>query len=213
MKKLLFFFFLIPLASSSQSKGSLAGNVFMIFNSSKTVPDAGAHVWLYNLAYSYIDSDGMVLRDSIREATCDVMGNYKVNNLVPGRYFVIIGSKVAMTDPVYIYNGLRYYPSQIKSFTGYDIEEMQRPLLDEIDSAIAESHRMIVQNKYKKYDKQNAIVANKIDNLIKNIPDKVKLLLDVFAAASPSHDFDIVTINAGEETNKVVKFEVSYHGR
>jgi hypothetical protein len=96
----------------------LTGNAYWKYNNYVgNKADAGAGVILLSL-------------DTIREnqkfdATADFQGNYKIERILPGRYFLIVRSKNATDCPERHLTNLALYSSQIKQLFGFDISNYQ----------------------------------------------------------------------------------------
>src|SRR5690606_20250301 len=118
--------------------GSLTGNAYWKYNNFVgNKSDAGAQVVLYSL--------DTIRKDLKFEATADVQGNYKIEKIPPGKYFLILRSKNATDCPEIHLSKLRIYSTFISHLFHFDLTKYNDQLkeistLDSLASAALTSN-------------------------------------------------------------------------
>ena len=94
--------------------GEVTGNVYWKYNNYVgNKPDAGSKIWLYS-----IDT---LRNKQIYDATCDVMGNFKLDKILSGFYLMIVKSENTTSSPSETLENLLRYDSYVAKVFGYDI--------------------------------------------------------------------------------------------
>ena len=183
--------------------GTLTGNAYWKYN--KYVgdrPDAGAKVTLYAL-------------DSIRgglkfEATCDVQGNYRIEKILPGKYFAIVQSENATDCPDDHLQRFQIYSDRINQVFQFDISKY-KPQIDEIEKLRSEYINTLMDNDDKKYGglsgkilKYSAIqtsLRDKSNELLNSFPDDFKRKIRLYTGYSNAFDFETILIEEKKTSN------------
>lgn len=114
MKRIVLLLLIIPLLPVfiTAQPGNISGNAYWKYNDYVgNKPDAGSDVLLYNL-----DSPQFKKHNQ-----CDVQGNFRFDNLQPGKYFLIVSSKATNTDGSENIEMFRIYKDYTKRAFGIDI--------------------------------------------------------------------------------------------
>lgn len=212
MKQLLTFTFPLFIALTIQAQTStITGNVMVTFNYINNKADAGADVRLWNISKSYKNDFGFVKTDSVISTTCDISGNFTLKNIPAGEYILYVSSKSTIADPFNIYNNLvNSLVDPIKTMTGFDIEAHKPELRKQIDDLFNESIELSKEKKFKKYEKVNKDMNQKIDEFISSFPGGVKLFLDFFNGKTTQKEFKRITVKQGVDENYAIKFDQKY---
>lgn len=111
MKILIAIICIIPFVTKAQP-GNISGNAYWKYNDYVgNKPDAGSDVLLYNL-----DSPQFK-----KQNQCDVQGNFRFDNLQPGRYFLVVSSKATNTDGSDNISMFKIYETYTQQMFGIDI--------------------------------------------------------------------------------------------
>ena len=210
-KKLLIIIVLIAsLTSCTKKPGSINGNVFWKYNDYVgNKPDAGSDVKLYSIAN----------KDSKFETTTDVSGNFKIEEIPPGKYFLIVQSKNTTDSPVNHLHNLFIYSENIKSIFGLDLNKFKKEF-EEINQIENKNDNVEV-----KFDPDNPNATSGIDdfeknqneintkslNIISKFPSEFKTKLGFYTGYDKSFDFNIVEIREGKSCNENVDFGTTYN--
>lgn len=212
MKQLLTFTFPLFIALTIQAQTStITGNVMVTFNYINNKADAGADVRLWSISKSYKNDFGFVKTDSVISTTCDISGNFTLKNIPAGEYILYVSSKSTIADPFNIYNNLvNSLVDPIKTMTGFDIEAHKPELRKQIDDLFNESIELSKEKKFKKYEKVNKDMNQKIDEFISSFPGGVQLFLDFFNGKTTQKEFKRITVKQGIDDNYAIKFDQKY---
>lgn len=192
--------------------GQLTGNVYWKYNNYVgNKPDAGSTAVLYALD---------TLRKEIKyEATADVMGNFKFDKILPGKYLLIVTSKNTTNSPDDNLDQLLLNSYDLLELFGYNVRNSNQTELKEynqLDSLF--SHALLSDDKefggltkrydtYRKFEKQKMEVAEKI---IDNFPKEFKSKLRLYSAYSRKLEIRSVRIEEGKTTNEIIDFGITY---
>jgi len=170
--------------------GSLTGNAYWKYNNYVgNKPDAGAEVTLYSL-------------DTIRgelqfSATADIQGNYKIDKIPPGNYFLIVRSKNATDCPDVHLGNIRIHSTYFKQLFDFDLDKYEKQIqeISKLDSlasfALTTDDKGYGSNSraldsYYKYKKQSRDKANE---LFKLFPDDFIRKIKLYTGYSNAFDF------------------------
>lgn len=209
MKQLLTSTFLLLIAFTIKAQTStITGNVMVTFNYNYNKADAGSDIRLWNINKSYKNDFGFVKTDSVISTTCDISGNFTLKNIPAGDYILYINSTSTIANPFKIYNNLvNTLVDPIKTMTGFDIETHKPELRKQIDVLFNESIELSKEKKFKKYEKVNKDMNQKIDEFISSFPGGVKLFLDFFSGKTTQKEFKRITVKQGIDENYAIKFD------
>lgn len=190
--------------------GSLTGNAYWKFNNYVgNKADAGAEVTLFSLD---------TIRGDLKfEAVTDVQGNYKIDRIPPGEYFLIVRSKNATDCPESHLSNLRIYSSYINQLFIFDInnykEQMQEiHVLDSLASAALTSEdkgygsASNILDNYYKYQGQSRDKANE---LVKLFPEEFTREIKLYTGYSNAFDFETVQIEENKSVNIITDFGIT----
>lgn len=187
--------------------GSLTGNVYWKYNDYVgNRPDAGSEAMLYSLD---------TIRGDLRfEATADVQGNYKIDRIPPGAYFLIVRSRNTTDCPDGHLRNFRIYSSYLKQLFGFDMgkysDQMKEiSMLDSLASAALRANDEGYGSAsggldgYYKYKEQSRDKANE---LLKSFPDDFTRKIELYTGYGNAYDFGIIYIDEGKSTNEITDF-------
>jgi len=192
--------------------GSLTGNAYWKYNDYVgNKADAGAEITLYSLD---------TIRGNLKfETTADVQGNYKIEKILPGSYFLIVRSKNATDCPDRHLSMLDIYSDDIKQLFGFDIKKYKTQLdeikvLDDIYSKSSDdfpSNGSLAQMKASiaKTDAISKQITEKIENLFEMFPDDFKSKIKFYTGYSNAYDFSNIRIEEGETENIITDFGIT----
>ncbi len=210
MKRLLFFLLISHLSCKSphqtpRSYGNLHGNVFWKYNDYVgNKPDGGSSVAVYNTAdTSYIG-----------QATCDVRGDFAIDSIPEGYYFVIVNSKStneSSTDAIKkIYVNKPFLKQITKdSLNGllraYNETERYEQLYNGAFTTNEKALPLRQRLAYK--DSMNKTSGRWIDSL----PATVRYKIGKIFSVSQKVDYEFVSIKPRKTENIVVDFGITYY--
>lgn len=210
MKRLLFLLLFIPVFAFAQTS-TVAGNVYWKYNDYVgNKADAGSDVYIISLTNP---------QNKIT-TKCDLQGNYRFDNLNPGRYFLWIKSKNTKQHPVMYSRLFEAYKYQLDTVFNIKISDFRKDLQIQIDSlykAQIELVQKYAKNEIKmgKYIKENA----KVDNLLikktkewfEDMPAEMKLKIDAFSNLHESFHYQIIDLAAGKNETIITDFGITYY--
>lgn len=212
MKKLVLLFAVAAfLTGCKKNPGSVSGNVYYTYNDYVgNKPDAGCKILLYNLDKS--------AEPSLYEATTDVQGNYKVENVVPGNYLLISESKATTASSVDILDQFVANSNDLNELFGGNIAGLAKDAqeLKTIENNKAEVYAKAMNiftegdkyiNEYGKYLKEGTAKESAIG---KKLPAK----LQQFYSASLGYDQKIeikkITVEEAKNIQTNTDFGITY---
>ncbi|KGO93265.1 carboxypeptidase-like regulatory domain-containing protein [Flavobacterium subsaxonicum] len=212
MKKLLLLFVgALLLVSCKKDPGSVSGNVYYKFNEFVgNKPDAGTTVKLYNLDKG--------AEPATYETTSDVQGNYKLENVVPGDYLLLVRSKTTTAENIEIYNQFAANSKELKELFGGDLDKLNKETeeLAAIEKNKLEAYTNALSshdqgdkylNDYAKYLKEGTAKQ-------KSISDKLPTALKSLVSAATGYDQKIelkkITVEEAKNVQNNTDFGVTY---
>lgn len=209
MKRLLPLVLFISSFANAQT-GSLSGNVFWKYNDYVgNKADAGSEVHLILLSNPV----------STYKSTCDLQGNYKIDGVLPGRYFLIIKSKNTKQDPIMYSRLFDVYKHQLDSILGINISDFRTDIQSQIDSLYKQQLELVKKmgrneiklNKYLKEDaKIKKDMLTKIEEWFNVMSTEYKLKLDTYSSIHESFHYQIVDVQANKNEAIVTDFGTTY---
>lgn len=190
--------------------GSLTGNSYWKYNNYVgNKPDAGAEATLYSLD---------TIRGDLKfDATADVQGNYKMDRIPPGKYFLIVRSNNATDCPDSHLSNLRIYSSYLKQLFGFDLDKYSEQMkeistLDSLassalttnDKGYGSASRAL--DGYYKYKEQSSDKANE---MFKSFPVDFTRKIKLYTGYSNAYDFETIYIEEGKSTNQITDFGIT----
>lgn len=191
--------------------GVLAGNAYWKYNNFLgNKADAGAEIELYSLD---------TVRGNLKyEASADVQGNYRIEKVLPGSYFLVVRSKNATDCPERHLDNFVRYASYMKQLFGLDIN-IYKTQLEEIDSLDNAFRSILTDNDEKKYgglsrqiDKYTAIeneMRDKAEKLLKSLPEDFKQKIHFYTSYSNAYDFTTIRIEEGKTKTENTDFGIT----
>ena len=191
--------------------GILTGNAYWKYNDYVgNKADAGAEIILYSLD---------TIRGNMKyETTADVEGNYKIEKVLPGRYFLIVRSKNATDCPERHIKNIVIYADRLKQLFAFDIDKYKNQLaeIDKLDSTYTailmddnDSKYGGLSNKIDKYTTIEEEMRQKSEKLIEIFPDNFKSKLKLYTGYSNAFDFSIIQIEEGKTENVNTDFGIT----
>jgi hypothetical protein len=190
--------------------GSLTGNAYWKYNNYVgNKPDAGAEITLYSL--------DTVRGDLKFEATADVQGNYKLDRIPPGEYFLVVRSENATDCPDNHLRNLRIYSPYLKKLFGFDLdnysEQMQAIFkLDSLASAALTADDKGYGSASRSLDgyyKYQGESRDKANELFKSFPDDFTRKIKLYTGYSNAFDFGTIYIEENKSTNEITDFGIT----
>jgi hypothetical protein len=213
MKRLLLYLILIPLLSSAQTS-SISGNAYWHYNDYVgDKADAGSDVYLFT------GEPGKAPQNT----QCDVMGNFRFDNLTAGDYMVLIISKNTTDDGSYNFIPFDAYHQYCKKFLGFDIRE-QKAAYDSVailDTAYQQSARQKISlwNSNKRLKdlqiKKDALAFQKrqiLSTAVSNVDLMVAppLIPLRSTAIQKKVNLSFVTLSGGQNKTIIADFGITY---
>ncbi len=213
MKKIYILFLLsFTILSCTKKPGGLTGNVYWKYNDYiGNKPDSGAKIKLIPFDKTQ--------KDSIFEATADLNGNYIINDIPTGKYFLIVESENTRDNPKEHLENLQIYTKSFKELFGFDLQKYSKEI-GEIENDYKKYTDILsdsdndkyggISNKIEQYQKFEKKALEKSANLIDKIPSEIRFKIGLLTGYSSSLDFHIVEIKEGKTENIVTDFGVTY---
>ena len=210
-KKLLIIIVLITaLTSCTKKPGSLNGNVFWEYNDYVgNKPDAGSEVKLYSITN----------KESKFETTTDVSGNFKIEEIPPGKYFLIVQSKNTTDSPVNHLHNLFFNSENIKNIFGLDLNKFKKEF-EEIKRIENKSDEVVIKFDFDKpnstnesddFEKAQKEINTKSVDIISRFPKEFMSKLGIYTGHDRSFDFSVVEIMEGKSSTQNVDFGTTYN--
>ncbi len=204
MKKLLIISLILislVLASCLNSlfKGSLSGNVYYKYNNYiGDKPDAGAEISLYSL-------DDKNVKFS---AVADVRGDYNIDDIPVGNYFLIVRSETTTACPVNHLGLMKIYATDLKQVFNFDINKYDKSIYDiyVIDSLASIS---LDNNRLNDYYKNKEKANDKANELINTFPDDFIKSIKLYTGYSNAYDFEVIKIERNKNKNQITDFGIT----
>jgi len=198
-------------ASCKPKTGSISGNVYWKYNKVQgDKPDAGSEVLAINLGDTA----------TRYTSTCDVQGNFAIENVRIGNYLVLVRSKNT-NDGAYDYlRTLAIYSKPLKQVTGFDLskykatDQADMVSVDSIYSAVlGQSPRStdygVLTRIIKMSDSLNIVRNTIATRLAEDLPENVKYLTGPPILYKVS--FNEVAVKDGEKSTIVVDNGITNH--
>ena len=190
--------------------GTITGNAYWKYNNYVgNKPDAGAEITLYSLD---------TIRKGLKfEANSDVQGNYNIEKIPPGEYFLIVRSKNATDCPESHLSNLRinaFYINQLFSFNINKYKEQMTEInvLDSLASAALLSDEKgygTASKKLDNYYKYQEQSRNKANELIKSLPEEFTRKIKLYTGYSNAFDFEVIQIDENKSYNIITDFGIT----
>jgi hypothetical protein len=189
---------------------SLSGNVSWKFNDYiGNKADAGSEIVLISL-----DTIRGVLK---YESTADLQGNYKIENVLPGSYFLVIKSKNATDCPEDHLNNLKNYEDDLSQLFGLNLLPFKKEI-DAIDQLHEEFTKILLADESEyggytsqinQYTKIETDMRERAAKIIEKIPDDVKRKIDIYTGYSNALYFSNVRIEEGKPEVIITDFGIT----
>jgi len=198
--------------SCTKKPGTLTGNVYWKYNNYVgNKPDSGAKIKL--ITYDKTQ------KDSIFETTADLSGNYSINEIPPGKYFLIIESENTTDNPKDHLDNLQVWSKNLKELFGLDLQKYSKEIT-EIDNDYKKYMDVLSDSDYDKYGGVSKKIElyqsleksafEKSENLIAKIPSKIRFNIGILTGYSKSLDFQSVEIKEAKTMNIITDFGTTY---
>lgn len=211
-RKLLFILVLFSILTSCTKKpGTLTGNIYWKYNDYVgNKPDASSTINLYSITDKNVTL----------ETSTDVAGNYKIEEIPPGKYFLVIKSGNTTDSPKDHLDNLLIHSVQIKTVFGYDLKNLKKEIA-EIDKLQQEYQNILIdenESKYgglykqiDKYEKIKKEIKDKSFALISKLPSEFKTKIGLYTGYDKSIHFANIEIKEAKTTNENVDFGITYN--
>jgi hypothetical protein len=211
MKKRLFIIYailLIGINKINAQTGSISGNVYWKYNNYVgNRPDAGSEIVLIQLTHPAIQ----------HKAKCDIQGNYKIEGIIPGRYFLQIKSQNTKQDPIFYTRLFKIFKDNLDSAYEIKVSNFRNDLQNEIDVLYeqqVELNKRMRQMKYAAYRKENDKIEKelhiKIKDWIESMPIEIKNKLGIYSYIHESLDYEVLEIKENKNETVVTDFGITY---
>lgn len=199
------------LTSCTKKPGTLTGNVYWKYNNYVgNKPDASSKVSLYSITDKNVHF----------ETSTDIAGNYKIEEIPTGRYFLVIKSGNTTDAPQNHLNNLLIHSEDIKTIFTYDIKKFKKEIA-EIDKLQQEYENILIDenennygglsNKIAKYHKIEREIESKSVDLISRFPSDFKSKIELYTGYDKSFNFSNIEIKEAKTTNVNVDFGITYN--
>ena len=212
MKKLLLLFLGTSLlVACKKDPGSVSGNVYYKYNEYVgNKPDAGTEVKLYNL-----DKDA---ESPTYESTTDVQGNYKIENIVPGDYLLLIRSKTVTAQNVDILDQFVANSKDLKELFGGEIKDLNKENEDLklLEKNKTEAYANAMANlgsadKYiKEYGKYLKEITEKQKSIESKLPSQLKKLFSAVVGYDQKIELKKITVEEAKNQQNNTDFGITY---
>lgn len=200
---------LISVNQINAQTGTVSGNVYWKYNNYVgNKPDAGSEVTLMQIT-----------NPAIRHKTkCDIQGNFKIEGVTPGRYFLQIKSQNTKQDPIFYTRLFRIYKENLDSVYEIKVSSFRNDLQNEIDELYkqqVELNKRMTQMKYPIYKKENDKLEKelllKIKEWIESMPIEFKNKLSIYTSVHESLDYSVLEIKENKNETVVTDFGITYY--
>lgn len=209
--KLLIIVILIAFTSCTKKPGSLTGNVFWKYNDYVgNKPDAGSDVKLYSLTN----------KETNFKTTSDVSGNYKIEEITPGKYFLIVQSNNTTDSPQVLVSTILNNSSSLNFLFGFDEKKYSKEI-NEIKSLQEAYEQTLIdndqkygglENKIEKYEAIEKDINTKCMFLIAKFPTEFTSKIGIASGYNEkSIDLNVIEISEGKTTNQNKDFGITYY--
>jgi hypothetical protein len=213
MKKILSFAIAcLLLTACSKEPGSVSGNVYYKYNNFVgNKPDSGAEIKMYSLA------DGN--KEVTYEATTDVQGNYKIADVVPGDYLVIVKSENTTALVRDILMQFKENSEAVNTIFGVDLKAIGLTLISmmelemKMDEAMADAKENISNADVylKDYYKYSDELKEKEKKLKESIPMEFQEKFGLKGSVAPKMEVKVITVEEAKDAQSNIDFGVTYN--
>jgi hypothetical protein len=184
--------------------GVMSGNAYWNYNEYiGNRADAGAEVRLFSL--DHLDSR------LVSSANADVQGNYKMEKLLPGWYFVIVSSKNVMGCPDSHLKKLEIYSSELNELFRFDMQTLKNQL-DKFDTNDSIANSKLYEegtNSIANYDSYKKKSRDEAEQIIESLPKDFKSQIKLYTGYSNALDYNMVHIEEGKTAIKNTNFGIT----
>lgn len=189
---------------------SLSGNVSWEFNDYVgNKADAGADILLISLD---------TIRGELKyESTADLQGNYKIENVLPGSYFLIVKSENATDCPEAHLNNMMAYKDDLGKLFGLNLSPFKKEI-DEIEDLHNQFTKILMGNESEygglgnqiaKYTKIEKDIREKALKVIDKFPIDVRRKIGIYSGYSNAMYFANVQIEEGKPEVVITDFGIT----
>jgi hypothetical protein len=189
---------------------SLSGNVSWKFNNYiGNKADAGSEIVLLSL-----DTIRGVLK---YESTADLQGNYKIENVLPGYYFLIVKSKNATDCPEDHLSNLKNYEDDLGKLFGFSLLAHKKEI-EEIDKLHQQFSKILMADEteyggftrqIELYTKIEKDMRERASTIIGKLPDDVKRKVGIYTGYSDALEFANIRIEEGKPEVIITDFGIT----
>jgi hypothetical protein len=193
--------------------GRITGNVYWKYNNFVgNKPDAGSEASLYSL--------DTFRRDVSYKATCDVMGNFEINKILPGDYLLIVRSQNTTDSPDEHLDELLFYSDPLFKLFGYDISNENRDQIGEYGALDSLCHEALMaedieygtfSKRYAEYQKLQKKKMELAEIIIGKFPIEFKSKIGLYSGYSKKLKFHKVTVDEAKTSNEIIDFGITYY--
>lgn len=191
--------------------GSMTGNVYWKYNNYVgNKPDAGSKITIFSCDTA---------RNGLKyEASTDVQGNYRIEKVLPGEYFMVIRSGNTTDCPEDHLRKIKFYTKHIKQFYDFDINEFQ-PALDSISALDSFYHSILLDKNTKRrnehltrsewrriYSTHERLKRQMAADLLNRFPKKFMSDIEIYTEYGSSHDYTYILIKEDENVHENTDF-------
>ena len=206
---------IIALTSCTKKPGILIGNVFWKYNDYiGNKPDSGTEINIYSLTD----------KKCKYKTTADISGNYKIESIVPGKYFIIMQSSNTTDSPEDHLDNLLVNSDELKTLFGFDVSKFKDEineinlLKDKYDKVLSDTDLDKyggIDKKITAYDKIQDDIKNKSISLIQKFATEFESKLDsqfgLYYVYFKSFDFATIEIKENQTSTKNTDFGTTYN--
>lgn len=140
-----------------------------------------------------------------------MQGNYKIEKLIPGWYFLIVRSKNVMGCPDSHLKNIEIYADNFKELFGFEIEKYKSDI-DEFNNIDSIAYAKLNEggiNAVANYDLFIKQSRDKAEKIIDALPKEFKNQIQLFTGYSKALNFHMVHIEEGKTTNINTNFGIT----
>jgi hypothetical protein len=189
---------------------SLSGNVSWKYNDYVgNKADVGSEITLISM-----DTIRGVLK---YESTADLQGNYKIENVLPGVYFLIIKSKNATDCPENHLSNLKNYSDDLGQLFGLNLLPFEKEI-DQVDQLHEQFTKILFAdasayggytNQINQYTKIETDMRKRAAKIIEELPDDAKRKIGIYTGYSNALYFSNIRIEEGKPEVNITDFGIT----
>lgn len=201
------------LVACTKDPGSVSGNVYYKYNNFVgNKPDAGASIKLFKADEA--------AKGPNYETTTDVQGNYKIENVIPTEYLLMIQSKNTTAKDSEIFDQLIANSKEIKEVFGADIDAIKKEIeeVNTLDVKASEAYSNAMSDlsaSGKKYVTEYGSILKlrneKVKAILAKLPADLQKHLGLANGVGQKIELKKLTVNEAQNSQNNTDFGLTYN--